>query len=256
MASCPLPLIDRPREPRRRWRILIPAEVVAIEHALDELAAEAETDRDRADTLLVKALFVTFMGTAIRWGEALGLHWGSVFLADPDGAYLKVERTWVRDADDTPKSQAGHRTIALGRKVSEALFEHRGRTVFSGDGERVFANPRTGNPFDADRYKTIIVKAFARAQVAAPERLAHDLRHSSITNAAAAGTKPEALMSRAGHSSYATTRRYIDLAGEQFREEADRLEERLWGDRGTKLGYDNAPASPEKATEQAANPHS
>lgn len=36
-------------------------------------------------------------------------------------------------------------------------------------------------------------------------------------------------MSRAGHSSYATTRRYVDLAGERFREEAERLERRLWG---------------------------
>ncbi len=57
----------------------------------------------------------------------------------------------------------------------------------------------------------------------------HDPRHSSITNAAAAGTPPEALMARAGHSDYAITRRYIDLSRERFREEADRLESRLRG---------------------------
>jgi integrase len=74
--------------------------------------------------------------------------------------------------------------------------------------------------------------AFARAGVDGIERPSHDLRHSSITNAAAAGTPPEALMSGSGHSSYATTRRYIDLAGERFRPEADRLEERLWGGNG------------------------
>ena len=57
-----------------------------------------------------------------------------------------------------------------------------------------------------------------------------------ITNAAAAGTPPAALMARAGHSSFTTTQGYIDLAGETFREEADRLERRLWGETSTKTG--------------------
>ena len=95
-------------------------------------------------------------------------------------------------------------------------------------------NPRTGHPFHDSRYKEILTLALAKAGIEGDVRPAHDLRHSSITNAAAAGTKPEALMSRAGHSSYSTTRLYIDLAGEQFREETDRLEERLWGTPSTK----------------------
>jgi integrase len=68
-------------------------------------------------------------------------------------------------------------------------------------------------------------------------RPCRDLRHSSITNAAAAAMPPGALMSRSGHSSYTTTQRYVDLAGERFREEGDRLERRLWGDPGTKMRY-------------------
>jgi hypothetical protein len=36
-------------------------------------------------------------------------------------------------------------------------------------------------------------------------------------------------MARAGHSDFKTTQVYIDLAGERFREEAERLERRLWG---------------------------
>ena len=36
-------------------------------------------------------------------------------------------------------------------------------------------------------------------------------------------------MARAGHSDFKTTQIYIDLAGETFREEAERLERRLWG---------------------------
>jgi hypothetical protein len=55
--------------------------------------------------------------------------------------------------------------------------------------------------------------------------------HTSITNAAAAGVAPAALMARAGHSDFKTTQGYIDLAGETFREEAELLEERLFGGR-------------------------
>jgi len=49
----------------------------------------------------------------------------------------------------------------------------------------------------------------------------HGGRHTSITNSAAAGLSPAALMARAGHSDFKTTQGYIDLAGETFRAEAD-----------------------------------
>lgn len=61
-------------------------------------------------------------------------------------------------------------------------------------------------------------------------------------------------MARAGHSSYSTTRRYVDLAGERFRAEADRLEQRLWGVSGTKFRYQNAADGRRNETEEAANP--
>jgi len=41
-------------------------------------------------------------------------------------------------------------------------------------------------------------------------------------------------MARAGHAAFATTQLYIDLSGERFRDEANLLEERLWGKSGTK----------------------
>jgi integrase len=69
-------------------------------------------------------------------------------------------------------------------------------------------------------------KALTKAGITDYVRHFHDLRHSSITNAAAAGTPPAALMARAGHSSFTTTQGYIGLAGETFREEAD-LRQRL-----------------------------
>ena len=54
----------------------------------------------------------------------------------------------------------------------------------------------------------------------------HDLRHSSLTNGAAAGEGSIALMTRAGHASMVTTKQYLHLAGTVFRDEAAALERR------------------------------
>ena len=91
----------------------------------------------------------------------------------------------------------------------------------------MFCNPLTGGPLGQKRYAETLRAALKRAKVEKTMRPFHDGRHSSITNAAAAGTPPAALQARAGHSDYSTTQLYIDLAGETFRAEAERLEERL-----------------------------
>jgi integrase len=82
---------------------------------------------------------------------------------------------------------------------------------------------------DVKAYAATFREALAEAGVDGYVRPFHDGRHSSITNAAAAGTSPAALMARAGRSDFATTQLYIDLAGEKFRDEAELLEQRLWG---------------------------
>ena len=116
----------------------------------------------------------------------------------------------------------GARACACGKR------DHRGRTRFAGDGERVFCHPLTGGALDHKRYAGTFRAVLAKANVRGDIRPFHDMRHTSITNAAAAGTPPAALMARAGHSDFKTTQGYIDLAGETFREEADRLEERVF----------------------------
>jgi integrase len=229
----PVPDVDRPREPRRRWRILTPPEAVRVERAFDELIAESK-DEERRWREQARVIFLVLLGAGLRRGEMLGLRWGLVHLADPDGAYLRVDETWVLAGVDSPKSEAGERTIALGRRLANELFEHRRRSSFDGDEERVFCSPTKGTPFDVARYAATFRVALARAGITDYVRPFHDARHSSITNAAAAGTSPAALMTRAGHSDFKTTQGYIDLAGETFRKEADLLERRLWGATGTK----------------------
>jgi integrase len=190
---------------------------------------------------------LTVMATGLRRGELQGLRWRAVHLADPEGASIRVEETWVRAGVDTPKSDAGERTVALGQRAAWELFEHRARTEYDGDDERVFCSPTKGTAFDVARYAKTYRLALTKAGIRDYVRPFHDARHSSITNAAAAGTPPAALMARAGHSDLKTTQGYIDLAGETFREEADRLERRLWGGSSTKNRYQVPEPSPVEA---------
>ena len=57
----------------------------------------------------------------------------------------------------------------------------------------------------------------------------HDQRHSQITHSAAAGVDQRRLQTRSGRSSSQITEHYIHLAGELFRGDAAKLEERLYG---------------------------
>lgn len=235
--------VDRPREPRRRWTILTPPEIARVERAFDQLVGGAEGE-ERAWLEQARVVFLMVLGTGVRRGELLGLRWRDVQLADPDGATLRVRETVVLGHADTPKSAAGERTIALGPRLADELFQHRGRTRFEGDDERVFCHPTRGSVLDHQRYGETLKLALAKAKIERPMRPFHDGRHSSITNAAAAGLSPAALMARAGHSDFKTTQGYIDLAGETFRAEAARLEERLFGRTGTKNGYQIDSTSP------------
>lgn len=222
----PVPLLDRPKEPRRRWTILSPAEIARVAAAFTELAQAAETPAERLWIEQARVVFLTTVSCGLRRGELLGLRWRHVDLVD---MVMVVKETWVRSHVDTTKSEAGERTIAIGQVIADELWLHRGRTGFQGDDELVFCHPAKGSPLDPAIYATTFRKALKRAKITLPMRPFHDGRHTAITNDARAGNAPLAIQNRAGHASFSTTQRYIDLAGVTFREEADRLDAHLWG---------------------------
>ena len=84
-----------------------------------------------------------------------------------------------------------------------------------------------------DRFREAFRAALTVAGVEKKLRPFHDLRHTSLTNDAASGSSPFAVMTKAGHSDMRTTKRYLHLAGVVFRDEADALERRLLGQPGT-----------------------
>ena len=88
---------------------------------------------------------------------------------------------------------------------------------------------KSGRTFDDKTYAEQFRAALKAAGIEDNVRPFHDMRHSSITNDAAAGANPTALMAKAGHSDMKTTKGYLHLAGVVFRDEAEALERRLLG---------------------------
>ena len=222
-------LVDRPPEPRLRWRILTPAEIARVETAFVTLAADTDDDDERRWIEQARVIFLFVYATGLRRGEVLGLRWRNVHLADPAGPSLRVSDTIVHGRADTPKSTASERTVAIGPRLAEELFEHRARTAYAGGDDLVFCHPDKGSVLDHKRYATTFRAALAKAEITDRVRPFHDGRHSAITHEAAAGSAPAAIQARAGHADFSTTQRYINLAGVVFREEAERAEARILG---------------------------
>jgi len=88
-------------------------------------------------------------------------------------------------------------------------------------------HPERGTRISEKWFADELRAALTAAGISDYVRPFHDLRHSSLTNVAAAGEQPIALMARAGHRSMSTTKGNLHLAGVVFRDEADALERRL-----------------------------
>jgi Phage integrase family len=146
-------------------------------------------------------VFLTLVLTGLRRSELQRLRWGDVDLVE---LVLRV-----RDS----KSEDGIRSIALSPTLAEELWQHRRRSAFQGDGELVFCHPERGTIYRAETFKTALTAALKAAGVEKTPRPFHDLRHTAITNDAAAGSSPIAVMTKAGHANMSTTKRYLHLAG-------------------------------------------
>jgi integrase len=201
---------ERPKLPRREWRILQPQEVGRV--------ARAFTDEQ------ARTVFWTLVLTGVRREELRRLRWRDVDLVE------NVLR--VRDA----KSDRGVRAIALAPMLAEMLWQHRRRSAFQGDDEFVFCHPTKGTALTVETCVDAFRAALTAAGITDHVRPFHDARHASLTNGAAAGESPIALMTRAGHANMSTTQTYLHLAGVVFPDEAQRLEERFGAKVGTEVG--------------------
>jgi integrase len=120
---------ERPKLPRRRWRILEPVEVSRV--------ARAFTDKQS------RVVFLTLVLTGVRRSELQALRWRDVDLVE---GVLRV-----RDS----KSEDGIRSIALSRTVQEELWQHRRRSSFQGEDERV-CHPERASIYRAVMFETAL----------------------------------------------------------------------------------------------------
>lgn len=199
----PVDGVERPRVRRRRWRILTPSEVPRVGAAFAD-------ERSRA-------VFWTLMLTGVRRFELQAMRWRDV---DMLAGVLRIPES---------KTEEGERSIALDRRLVGVLAARYQATRFRADSDFVFAHPQRGSKLDAEWYAEQFQKALAAAGIPDYVRPFHDMRHTSLTNGAAAGELPLELMTRAGHRSISTTQQYLDLAGVTFPDKATALADRMLG---------------------------
>jgi integrase len=224
----PVSSIDRPSLAQPEMSVLTEAEIARLASAYDELADEA-SKAERSWWLLAKAIVVTALGAAMRRGELIGLRWRSVNLLE---GKIEVRETFVRGRFTTPKSKASRRVVELGPRTLAVLEEQWRRTAYRSDDDFVFGHPTKGTPLDTSKLaKRYLKPALARAGIDKPFRPFHDLRHTSLTHAAAAGNPQIYVQARAGHSQGSITERYIHAAQVLFPGAAEKSEARMFGAR-------------------------
>ena len=151
----------------------------------------------------------------MRWSELVGLRRGKVDLRNrkirvTEQLVQLEDRSWLRKE---PKTSAGVRSITLvavhGDRCSPSTSSGsplRDRTAL------VFPNA-AGNPLSSSSFLT---HHFSKAQAARRRACRfHDLRHTSVALAIAAGAHPKAIQARMGHSSINVT---LDRYGHLFPE--------------------------------------
>lgn len=153
--------------------------------------------------------FVLVAGfTGLRAGEIAALRLSDLDLRRGN-AVLRVNRRFYRVAGtltiDTPKSEAGARTLPLPAFVADELRAHLAEfRPDAGPSDLVFVT--SGGRDVLDGYSQVVRRALDR--IGRTDARAHDLRHSALTSAAEHGATLATLMQMAGHSTPDAAQRY------------------------------------------------
>jgi integrase len=216
-------VVKRPTIKRAEARYLTAAEV-------GRLLEAARGDR-------LEPLIVLMLGTGLRRGEALALHWSDVVLT-PESGHVRVRWTLGRVGHelvfDEPKTERSRRFVPLPHPVAAVLKQHR----VSQAAERLAAlvwQPWEGHPdlvfptvigTPSDPRNTLRAFAFIAERAGLPGVGLHTLRHSAASALIASGAHIKVVQELLGHSSYGITADiYSHVAVEQQREAAERLSE-------------------------------
>jgi integrase/recombinase XerD len=202
------PRILREREPQGRERWLSSGEVRA-------LVASCEPDW--------WALFATLLHTGMRIGEAQGLVWGDVRLAQ--------RRITIHEANRRVKTIAAVRDVPISEPLAEILAQQAAR-VPSNPADAVFPVPFNNYAAARHAWSKVCIQAGLHdgGPNPKPNATIHDLRHTFGVSAARAGVPIVRLQKLLGHSTPHMTLRYMKHAPEAFfREDAAKIADALTG---------------------------
>jgi integrase len=207
LRSNPAQGVPHPRLPKWRGQALAPELVQA-------LLRRSRTGRTAASSSC-------FILTGVRRMELQALRWANVDLIENPATRRRLED---EDRGTLDCAAADARRGAVAAPPPQPLRERPRPHLLP---------PDRGTVYRVDhQWKPALKKACPRAGVTLPVgmRPMHDVgRVTSITNGVRANEHGSKLQARAGHASFATTQRYIDLAGVVFHDEAAALEERMLG---------------------------
>jgi integrase len=172
-----------------------------------------------------RRMTVVALSTGLRRGELLGLRWKDVDLLE---RAVSVRQQFVRNEITTPKSRAGRRTVPLGPVAADALEEQWKTSRHRADDSIVFSHPALGTPLDPSKLSTYARKALTKANVTESFRPWHGLRHTALTETAAAGVPGLVVQAKAGHAHGSTTERYLHAHKTRFPDAAELAEARLF----------------------------
>lgn len=185
--------------------------------------------------LFWKTLFRLGLDSGMRLGELRGLRWSAVDLA---GGTILVENNLQHGEDLTPKSGRARR-VHIAPEIMEMLQQMRdeaapGVAAEAGTGGSgyVFANQRTGKPYDEDTIRRHLREI--GEQIGCPWLHCHCLRHSFATISLACGASLSGVSKRLGHANVSVTSKYYvhpdnreaDEAGELMRNYLSREQSR------------------------------
>jgi hypothetical protein len=142
-------------------------------------------------------------------------------------ADLAVQQV-VRNEITTPRSRAGRRTLPLGSMAASALEEQYQSTRYRDPGCIVFSHPALGTPLDPSKLTTYARKALTAAGMPLSFRPSHGLRHTALTETAAAGVPSMFVQAKAGHAHGSTTERYPHAHRTSYPDAAELAEARLF----------------------------
>lgn len=220
----PLELVDPPAAAETEIELLSAVEIGSLLKAyrmLEDDAGEAE----KPWWATARRITMVALSTGLRRGELLGLRWQDVELLD---RRLHVRQQFVRNEITTPKSKAGRRTVPLGEVASSALEEQYGVSLYRTPASIVFCHPALGTPLDPSKLSRYVRKAVKAAGITKPFRPFHGLRHTSLTETAAAGVPAMFVQAKAGHAQGSTTERYLHAAKTSYPDMAELAESRLF----------------------------